>query len=370
MWESPDPQARIKLIDFGLSKEYSPQNHILTERVGTLYSMSPETMKGIYTEKADLWSVAVCAFIMLTNGQCKPFEGRTPKEVVAKVLRGDYEFDDQVWKDISDEAKDFIAKLLVVQPSERPTAAMGLEHPWIVEGNQAMAESISTTEEFKTRVRDNIVRYADMGEFRKLALNVMAKKSSTSEIIELRKVFEEFDTLNTGAITLEEFTAALSQLNYREDEITEIFKKVDVNNSNVINYTEFLAATLEAQGAIEEYRIAEAFDAIDSDDSGYISRRNLRKILGGRSDEKYIDTLIAEADLRNDGRISYEEFLQVFADQKHENMRSLYEGSNPDNSPRKSSDEDLLRKHGIIKSIRKRSSGNLKRFASFGSSKS
>lgn len=29
-------------------------------------------------------------------------------------------------------------------------------------------------------------------------------------------------------------------------------------------YTEFLAATLEAQGQIEEDRIAEAFDRIDS----------------------------------------------------------------------------------------------------------
>ena len=122
LWESPRPDAQIKLIDFGLTKEYSPQNNILTERVGTLYSMSPETMKGIYTEQADLWSVAVCTFIMLANGQCKPFEGRTPKEVVAKVLRGDYTFEESVWKDISDEAKDFIKSMLAVEPSERPTA--------------------------------------------------------------------------------------------------------------------------------------------------------------------------------------------------------------------------------------------------------
>ena len=41
----------------------------------------------------------------------------------------------------------------------------------------------------------------------------------------------------------------------------------DVNQNGHIMYTEFLAATLEAQGRIEEERIAEAFDRLDSDDS-------------------------------------------------------------------------------------------------------
>jgi Ca2+-binding EF-hand superfamily protein len=43
----------------------------------------------------------------------------------------------------------------------------------------------------------------------------------------------------------------------------------DINGNNQINYTEFLAATLETQGMIEERRLAEAFDLMDSDDSGY-----------------------------------------------------------------------------------------------------
>jgi Ca2+-binding EF-hand superfamily protein len=34
-------------------------------------------------------------------------------------------------------------------------------------------------------------------------------------------------------------------------------------------YTEFLAATIELHGQIEEDRIAEAFDRLDSDNTGY-----------------------------------------------------------------------------------------------------
>jgi Ca2+-binding EF-hand superfamily protein len=54
----------------------------------------------------------------------------------------------------------------------------------------------------------------------------------------------------------------------------------DVNKNNVINYTEFLAAAIETQGIIEEYRLAEAFELLDTDNKGYISRDNLRQILG------------------------------------------------------------------------------------------
>ena len=381
LWESPHPDAEIKVIDFGLTKEYSIQNEILTERVGTLYSMSPETMKGIYTQQADLWSVAVCTFIMLANGQTKPFEGRTPKEVVAKVLRGEFSFDGDVWKDISEQAKDFIRRMLVVEPTERPTAAEALDHEWIVSHHREQNMGNRTSESFKKQIQESIVAYADMGEFRKLALNVIAKKSTSNEIIGLRKVFEEFDTQNDGTITLDEFTKALSSSDYSEEEIKAIFHKVDVNKTDVINYTEFLAATLETQGAIEEYRLAEAFDAIDSDDSGYISRENLRNILGDRSDEKLIDQLIAEADFRKDGRVSYEEFLQFFAQTKHDQIRNIYEQV----AAEQSSDDEILRKHGLLKSLRKSFSsekvkrlttfpsnvgsnpGSVKRLASFGS---
>jgi len=114
------------------------------------------------------------------------------------------------------------------------------------------------------------------------------------------------------------------------EDLFEIFRKVDVNRTNVINYTEFLAAAMETQGTIEEYRLAEAFDMMDSDDTGYISREDLRKLLGEHTDEAYIDQLISEADFKKDGKISYEEFLQVFAEKKHDRIHDIYEASDPE----------------------------------------
>jgi hypothetical protein len=94
-----------------------------------------------------------------------------------------------------------------------------------------------------------------------------------------------------------------------------------LDGSGRIRYTEFLAATIEAQGAISEERLAEAFDRLDSDDSGYISAENLAEILGEDFPREEIDEIIKEADLTKDNRVSYSEFLALW-EQKHEEDRA------------------------------------------------
>jgi calcium-dependent protein kinase len=139
--------------------------------------MSPETMQGIYTSQADLWSIGVCTYMMMTGGQ-KPFEATTPKKLVARVLLGDYDFDDQIWEGASDTAKEFIKQLLVVDPHNRISADQALYHPWLTDVSSHDGFSAAPDEAFVQRVREGIVHYADQGEFRKLALNVIAKKVS------------------------------------------------------------------------------------------------------------------------------------------------------------------------------------------------
>lgn len=200
LFESQHPQAAIKLIDFGLSAEYTKAQNVLKVRVGTLYSMSPETMKGSYTTQADLWSIGVVAFTMLSGGQ-QPFEGKTPKQVVAAVLQGQYSLQpESAWESISDDAKEFVQNLLVVEPSERFNAQQAIRHPFIGQSHQFPKEFFKegADEELKQRIRDGIVKYGQRSDFQRLALNVIAKKSSADEIFEIRKVFDEFDQENTS----------------------------------------------------------------------------------------------------------------------------------------------------------------------------
>ena len=114
----------------------------------------------------------------------------------------------------------------------------------------------------------------------------------------------------------------------------------DLDGTGHIRYTEFLASTIEARGAIDERRLAEAFDRLDSDDSGYITVENLREILGDEFPQEEIDAIIRESDITKDGRISYFEFLAQWQDQnetkRHDDFVALQDltsdDSNIDNS--------------------------------------
>lgn len=84
-----------------------------------------------------------------------------------------------------------------------------------------------------------------------------------------------------------------------------------------------MAATLEAHGSIEEDRIAEAFDRLDSDDSGFITRENLEGMLGCDLDNDEFNEIIASVDENGDGKISYAEFLSAFRRQANATMKTV-----------------------------------------------
>lgn len=45
---------------------------------------------------------------------------------------GEYDFPAPYWDVISDGARDLVERLLVVEPTQRMTAAEGLDHTWIL----------------------------------------------------------------------------------------------------------------------------------------------------------------------------------------------------------------------------------------------
>lgn len=58
--------------------------------------------------------------------------------------------------------------------------------------------------------------------------------------------------------------------------------------------------------------MAEAFDRLDSDDSGSISVQDLRAFLGSEVSDEYLDKIIEDDDIQRDRMIDYDEFLQMW----------------------------------------------------------
>jgi calcium-dependent protein kinase len=319
MFENNSPNAEIKLIDFGLSAKFSETNPYLYDGVGTIYTMAPQVLQGVYTKRADLWSVGVITFVLLCGE--KPFYHRKRRKVIDKIMRCDYNFNHPGWKSISNEAKEFVTSLIEMDPKKRLSAQEALDHKW-----QGKAFPLSDRKpSIKTMqdVENNLLTFSNTSELRKLALVMVAHHSSTEEISELRKAFDQYDTANDGIISYDEFEKALEGSSFSDAEVKKAFESLDINNTGTILYTEFLAAALDAQGYIEEERIANAFDRIDSDDTGYISRKNLLDILGQNCPPERVDELIAEADDNKDGKISFDEFLAHCRKNRNERQKEI-----------------------------------------------
>lgn len=62
--------------------------------------------------------------------------GDNDVETMTNVTLGNYDFNDATFDAVSDEAKDFITKLLTRSCTDRLTAKDALKHPWLKESAQ------------------------------------------------------------------------------------------------------------------------------------------------------------------------------------------------------------------------------------------
>ena len=87
IFESSEPDALLKLIDFGTSVIRSPLRRMKTKR-GTISYLAPEVFKNEYNEKCDTWSIGVIMYILLSGRM--PFGGRNDEEITQCIQRGSF----------------------------------------------------------------------------------------------------------------------------------------------------------------------------------------------------------------------------------------------------------------------------------------
>lgn len=217
LFVNESPTAEIKLIDFGLSKKYGDAH--LTEGVGTIYTMAPEVLKGKYTEKADMWSIGVVAYMLLSSQL--PFYGKKKAQIVQQVMRCQYDFKGRRWKKVSKQAQEFISDLLVLDPEERIDADSALRSTWLNRRHAATTRAPDAEEEEKARA--SMLRYVGYSKLKKMALMVVAHKSSSEEIGILRKVFQKYDSRRDGSISFEEFCDAMKGFGHSDGDLQVMF---------------------------------------------------------------------------------------------------------------------------------------------------
>jgi len=137
----------IKIADFGLSKDFGQEQ--LQTSCGTPDYVAPEVLMGEpYDVAVDVWSIGVISYVLLCG--FPPFYGDSQKELFENIMSGRYDFPDPEWTEVSDQAKNFIKRILVVDAEKRYTAQEALADDWMQE-NTGLKKEIRRLESFSVK---------------------------------------------------------------------------------------------------------------------------------------------------------------------------------------------------------------------------
>ncbi|KAJ3670451.1 hypothetical protein LUZ60_010775 [Juncus effusus] len=275
--------AMIKATDFGLSV-FIEEGKVYRDIVGSAFYLAPEVLRRNYGKEIDIWSVGVILYVLLSGAP--PFWAETEKGIFDAILRGKIDFESDPWPSISDNAKDLVKKMLTQDPKKRITSAEALR--------------------------------TEMNKLKKMTLKVIAKNLNKEEIKGLKQLFFNMDEDRSGTITYDELKAGLAKLGSKlsEDEVKQLMEAADLDGNGSLDYMEFITATMHRHKLKRDRLLYKAFLHFDKDNSGYITRDELKAALIEHEmyDPGAIDEILVEIDTNNDGRINYEEFVAMMRD--------------------------------------------------------
>ncbi|OTF78753.1 hypothetical protein BLA29_008229 [Euroglyphus maynei] len=116
--------GELKISDFGWSVHApSQRRHTMC---GTIDYLPPEIIqRQPYDHNVDIWCIGVLTYEFLTGSA--PFESNDSQATYERIVTLKFSFPDY----LSDLAKDFISKLLVLMPQKRMQLVDAAEHDWI-----------------------------------------------------------------------------------------------------------------------------------------------------------------------------------------------------------------------------------------------
>jgi len=231
---------------------------------------------------------------------------------------------------VTGSAKELLGQLLADKENMRADCFSALVHPWSLKGmeNRVLKEALSLREVVHMQL------FCRANKLKKVAMHIIARSLTGSEVANLKMRFESLDLQNKGYVTYKELKKAIALVKLQganlnswrhslavPDDLEELLTSLDVNGDKEISYSEFVAATMDQKYYTAPNNCWSAFSAFDTDGNGSISREEIQMIL--RSDtlmhpeENDELAIIAEADENGDGEIDFQEFVQMMcADNK------------------------------------------------------
>jgi serine/threonine protein kinase len=174
LFDTMGEDAKIKITDFGLSKLFNDTMQqqqksrfsmaLMDEKLrmfletgelnrdklrGTIGYMSPELILcGHCCKGTDIFAAGVVLYILLCGRP--PFNSKSNREVLERTARGQYSMVGAEWDEVSEEAKDLVRKMLMVNPDDRFSCEQILQHPWLKQLDEEVDDSSLSSQSSST----------------------------------------------------------------------------------------------------------------------------------------------------------------------------------------------------------------------------
>ena len=312
----------IKIIDFGTAKVFSKtkKEHLL---IGSAYYIAPEVLNKNYNEKCDLWSCGVILYFMLCGKV--PFNGKNEKELFENIHKGKYDLESYPWGIISENAKDLIKKLLILDTKKRLSAEEALKHSWFnIEIIKEMNNINSINEINTIKLIRNLINYRSDNILRCAVIAYLVHNNTQlNQAHDAIKLFNNIDENGDGKISKEElFNGLQSYLASEGDKLKQdvelIFRHLDTDHNGYIEYEEFIRAAVDKEYFLNGDFIKFAFNYFDRDGNGNITLEEVKNLFYQNKKNKtnvkaqeQLQKCFDENDINHDGSLSFEEFVKM-----------------------------------------------------------
>ena len=299
----------IKLIDFGCSKIFTRYKRNFDDIVGTLMYCSPEVLANDYNESCDVWACGVLMFYLLSGHF--PFDGEDEESITSKILSGKFEFDIELFNDVSDEAKDLITKCLKYDIARRIKIQDAINHKFF----DILKNSKTFTKEEIKKLK-SLKLYNENSKFYQLVFTYLSYNFSDNKLLnDLNNIYSKIDKNCDWKITKGELFKAYKNAGIPTtlNEIDKIISLMDFDKNGTVDYEEFIRMCIPRDRLFTEENLENAFLLFDKDKKGFITPNEIISIIeANRNVSKEAKQAIREEILEiSDEIIDFNEFKNL-----------------------------------------------------------